>query len=134
MKRVRSLTTNNAIIMGRSTFESIGRPLPNRQNIVLTSGDIQLDGVDTARSFDEAFSLVKDGATAFIFGGASVYAQALEQDLVDTIYATEIAADFAGDSFFPALDSAKWQESERQDFPADAANAFPYSYIKYIKS
>jgi dihydrofolate reductase len=134
MEHVRDLTTNQAIIMGRSTFESIGRPLPNRQNIVLTSGDIEVEGVETVRDFTEAFLAVKIGRAAFIFGGASVFTQALEQDLVDTIYATEIQADFPGDAFFPTLDDTKWQTAERQNFPADDNNAFAYSFIKYIKS
>jgi dihydrofolate reductase len=131
MERVRDLTTNQAVIMGLNTFKSIGRPLPNRQNIVLTFDEVNLKGVEVVRSFDEAFSAVKPGRTAFIFGGASVYAQALEQNLVDVIYATEIHGEFSGDAFFPAIDLNKWQETERQDFLADDKNAWLYSFVKY---
>jgi dihydrofolate reductase len=134
MECVRDLTTNQAIIMGLNTFKSIGRPLPNRQNIVLASDDVSVDGVEMARSFDEAFSAVEPGRTAFIFGGASVYVQALEQNLVDVIYATEIHGEFSGDAFFPVIDLDKWKETERRDFPADEKNAFSYSFVKYIRA
>jgi dihydrofolate reductase len=167
LKRVREITAGQTIIMGQNTFESIGRPLPKRQNIVL-SRDLNLreelskyernmitnkqwddfmhrqpqpmsplidflarGEIDVAFSFDEAFAMVKPGRTPFIFGGASVYAQALEQNLVDVVYATEIHGKFEGDAFFPALDSKVWHEVERQDFAADEQNAFPYSFVKY---
>jgi len=133
MQRVRDLTTNNAIIMGINTFKSIGRPLPNRQNIVLTSQDLQINGVEVARSFDEALALVQDNRTAFVFGGSSVYAQSLNQNLVDAIYATEINSSFSGDAYFPKIDMTKWRETNRQDFPADEENAFSYSFVKYEK-
>jgi dihydrofolate reductase len=134
MERVRGMTADNAIIMGLNTFKSIGRPLPNRQNIVLAAEGAEIAGVEIARSLDEAFALVEAGRTAFIFGGASVYAQTLEQDLVDVIYATEIHGEFEGDTFFPEIPAAKWQEIERQDFPADEGNAFPYSFVKYVRA
>ncbi|MCL2451385.1 dihydrofolate reductase [Candidatus Saccharibacteria bacterium] len=131
MEHVQDLTTGNAIIMGLNTFNSIVRPLPNRQNIVLSADKMVIDGVDIVGSFDEAFSAVESGRTLFIFGGASVYKQALEQDLVDVIYATEIHGEFSGDAFFPALDLDVWREVERQDFPADENNVFPYSFVIY---
>jgi dihydrofolate reductase len=129
MERVRDLTTGNAIIMGLNTFKSIGRPLPGRQNIVLSLDDTEIDGVEVVRSLDEAFAAVEPGRVAFIFGGASVYAQSM--DLVEVIYATEIHGEFSGDAFFPGIPADKWQEVERQDFSADAQNAFPYSFVKY---
>jgi dihydrofolate reductase len=131
MKRVRELTTGNAIIMGLNTFNSIGRPLPKRQNIVLSPSDIKIDGVEVAHSLNEAFTAVKPGHTAFVFGGASVYTQVLEQDLADVIYVTEIHGQFHGDTFFPEISTEKWQEMERQDFPADGKNAWPYSFVRY---
>ena len=167
MQRVRELTSGQAIIMGLKTFESIGKPLPGRQNIILGRGldlpkelgkyernmitqkewtdfmysqaepvspliDFLARGsVELAFSLEEAFAKVKSGRTPFIFGGASVYAQAMEQDLADVIYATEIHGKFSGDAFFPEIPEAKWREVERQDFPADDKNAFPYSFVKY---
>ena len=131
MKRVRELTTGNAIIMGLNTFLSIGKPLPDRQNIVLVGRDFAVEGAMVAHSLDEAFNLVEPDRTAFIFGGASVYAQTMNHDLADTIYVTEIHGKFSGDVFFPEIPTDKWQEVERQDFPADDKNAFPYSFVKY---
>ena len=131
MERVRELTRDQAIIMGLNTFRSIGRPLPNRQNIVLASDDVEIDDVDIAHSLDEAFALVESDRTPFIFGGASGYAQTLDQDLIDVMYATEIHGEFSGDTFFPEIPATKWREVERQDFPADAKNAFSYSFVKY---
>jgi len=131
MRRVRELTANQAIIMGLNTFYSIGRPLSGRQNIVLTSKNFVSDGVKVANSLDEAFALVEPDRVPFIFGGASVYRRALEQDLVDVIYATEIHAEFPGDTFFPEIPADKWQEVEREDFPADKENTYAYSFVKY---
>jgi dihydrofolate reductase len=133
MDRVRQLTTNQAIIMGLNTFKSIGRPLPNRQNIVLASDEVEIASVQVVHSFDEAFLAVEPGRTAFIFGGGSVYQQALAHDFVEVIFATEIHGQFSGDVTFPEIDSKKWQETDRQDFPADDKNTFPYSFVKYQK-
>lgn len=122
MRRVRELTTGNAIIMGRRTFESIGKPLPNRQNIVISSkSDIN--------SLEKAYEAVESGRDSFIFGGANVYKQAI--DSTDIIFATEIQGDFEGDAFFPEINSSEWREVERQDFPADSENKYPYSFVKY---
>lgn len=106
------LTTGHAIIMGRKTFESIGRPLPNRRNIVVTrNADWRHDGVETVHSLPEARQLVAGDAEAFIIGGAQVYSQAL--DVADQVVLTEVGATFACDAHFPALDSA-WREISRE--------------------
>ena len=122
MRRVRELTTNQAIIMGRKTYESIGRPLPKRQNIVISSkSDIN--------SLEKAFDSVEPGRDSFIFGGANVYKQSI--DLVDVIFATEVHGEFKGDAFFPEIEKSKWREVERQDFKADSDNKYSYSFVKY---
>lgn len=131
MRRVRELTSGQVIIMGLKTFESIGRALPGRQNIVLTGDDFAAENIDVAHNVDEAFAKVQPGRTAFIFGGASVYEQAMEQDSADVIFATEIHGEFRGDTLFPEIDREKWREIEHQDFPADEKNQFPYSFVKY---
>lgn len=133
MKRVRELTTNHAIIMGRATFESIGRALPDRQNIVLTSRPIASANIQSVTSLKEAFELVGTSRDAFIFGGGKVYSDSLndaDRLGIDTIYATEIHANFDGDAFFPDLNPKEWIQVERQDFPADEKNEYPYSFIK----
>ncbi|MEZ4156646.1 MAG: dihydrofolate reductase [Candidatus Paceibacterota bacterium] len=86
LQRLKDITTGNAIIMGRATFESIGKALPNRQNIVLTSDkNFSFPGVEVANSLQEAFGLVEDGREAIVFGGASVYEAALPQVAVDIV-------------------------------------------------
>jgi dihydrofolate reductase len=129
MQRVQQLTTGQAIIMGRKTLESIGRALPNRQNIVITSGDSAVDGVEIAHSLDDAYSKVEPGRDSFIFGGQSVYEAALGK--VSIIYATEIDQTFPGDSFFPQLDDEDWQITEKQTFPPDDDNKYSYSFVTY---
>lgn len=131
MRRVRALTTGNAIIMGRKTYESIGRALPNRQNIVITHRAFEADDVTVVGSLEEAFAKVEPGREAYIFGGGQIYEQALP--FVDRVLATEIDAEFDGDTFFAPLDD-DWVEAEREDHPADEENLYPYSFVTYIRA
>lgn len=134
MQRVRELTTNQAIIMGRATFESIGRPLPKRQNIILTRGNFTAEGIDVCDNLENAFAKVEPGRDAYIFGGARVYAESLARASelgITTVFATEIHGEFSGDAFFPKLDFKIWREVERTNFSADEKNAIPYSFVQY---
>jgi len=129
MRRVRELTTGHAIIMGRNTFESIGRALPNRQNIVVTHRPLSESGIEVAASLEEAYAKVEPGRNAVVFGGAQVYELALAS--VDKILATEIGAVFdEGDVFFPTLGSS-WQETSREHHDSDADNAYPFDFVVY---
>lgn len=129
MQRLRQLTTENAIIMGRKTLESIGRALPNRQNIVISSHDIHVPGVTRVATLDEAYSAVEPGREAYIFGGGVLYASALET--VDEILATEIDTEVEGaDAFFPPLDD-NWQETSREHYEADSDNAYPFDFVTF---
>ena len=96
---------------------------------MLSADDIVISGGDVVHGMDAALAAVEPGRATFIFGGASVYTQAM--DWVDVIYATEVHGEFAGDAFFPAIAAEMWREVERQDFPADAQNAYHYSFVKY---
>jgi dihydrofolate reductase len=142
MARMVALTTGHALIMGRKTWESIPptrRPLKNRQNIVVSRGvkrdanylavDPEFAGAWIARSLEEAYQLVEPGRTAWIFGGASLYRAGLSD--AEKIYATEVHADFAGDTYFPEIDSREWREIAREDHAADDKNAYPYSFVEY---
>ena len=114
MAHFRGVTSGHPVIMGRKTFESIGRPLPKRRNIVVTRNpDWSHDGVETVGSLQEAAALVGSD-NAFIIGGAQIYAQALEQRLVGRIIVTEISRTFACDAFFPLPDRAAWRETARE--------------------
>ena len=118
------LTTGGCVIMGRRTFESIGcRPLPERENIVISSRQTGVKGVLTAMNLPSALALSR--YLTFIIGGAQVYGDALKMPEIDTIYATEIDASFPdADTFFPELDMAVWQETSRVHHPADAENKY----------
>ena len=125
------LTTGHPIIMGRKTFDSIGRPLPNRRNIVVTTDvDWQREGVERALSVPHAIALA-DGAPAFVIGGAQIYAQTLA--LAQSVIVTEIAASFDCDAFFPPLDPAQWTERAREAHRSDA-NGFDYAFVTYTKA
>ena len=132
MQHVRDKTAGNAIIMGRKTYDSIGRALPNRQNIVVTSGQIDNPAVTVVRSIDEAYDVVEPGRDAYIFGGGQIYGAAL--DTVDEIIATEIdtAIDKA-DAFFPVL-GPQWQQISREHHDADADNIYAFDFVTYRKS
>jgi dihydrofolate reductase len=123
------LTSGHPIIMGRKTFDSIGRPLPNRRNIVVTrNGAWRHDGVDAVASLADAVALAGAG-DAFIIGGAQIFAESM--DLAERIIVTEIDHTFACDTFFPPL-AAKWRESARELHHSDA-NGFDYAFVTYTK-
>lgn len=114
-------TMGKPVIMGRTTFDSIGRPLPGRKNIILTRGDFTHEGVEVARSFDEACALVQGNDEIFVIGGAQVYAQAIP--LADRLYITFVEGDFSGDIFFPEVDWSEWREIKSERREADERNA-----------
>ncbi len=130
LARFRKLTIGHAIIMGRKTFLSIGRPLPGRRNIVLTrQTDWQPDGIEVVHSLQDAIqSVVNDDA--FIIGGAELYAQVLP-DCCELLV-TEIQADFQCDTFFPVIDRNVWQETERSTHHSEK-NGFDYAFVTYQK-
>jgi dihydrofolate reductase len=124
------LTSGHPIIMGRKTFDSIGRPLPNRRNIVITrNADWRHDGVEAAPSLDAAIALVGD-ATAFIIGGAQIFSASM--DLAQRMVVTEIAHSFSCDTFFPALDANVWAETAR-DVHHSETNGYDYAYVTYVR-
>ena len=129
MRRVRELTTGNAIIMGRRTYDPIGRALPGRQNIVITHRPFAADGVTVVGTLDEAYAAVEPGRDAYIFGGGQIYTLAL--DTVDEIIATEIDVEIEGaDAFFPAL-GPEWREATREHHDADEDNVCAFDFVTY---
>ncbi|MDB5777336.1 MAG: diacylglycerol kinase [Herbaspirillum sp.] len=121
-------TTGHPIIMGRKTFDSIGRPLPNRRNIVVTRNPRWTHaGVESAASLTAAAALAGD-AEAFIIGGAQIYAEALP--LADRLIVTEIAGNFDCDAFFPALDLQCWRQVAREPHRS-AAGDLDYAFVTY---
>jgi dihydrofolate reductase len=121
-------TSGHPIIMGRKTFDSIGRPLPNRRNIVITRNpDWRRDGVETAASFTAAAALLGD-VDAFIIGGAQIFADALPQ--VGRMIITEIDQVFDCDVFFPEPDARQWKEVAREAYHS-AQNEFDFAFVTY---
>ena len=122
------LTSGHPIIMGRKTFDSIGRPLPNRRNIVITrSSDWQHEGVESAGSLAAAIALVS-GAEAYIIGGAQIFGDALP--VSDRLIITEIDKTFDCDTFFPPLDLQQWQETARETHHSEL-NDCDYAFVTY---
>jgi dihydrofolate reductase len=121
-------TTGHTVVMGRKTFDSIGRALPNRRNIVVTRNPgWRCDGVETAASLDAAAELIGD-AEAFIIGGAQLYNEALNR--TDRLLVTEISRTFGCDTFFPPIDMQQWQEVAR-DAHRSLSNEFDYAFVTY---
>ncbi len=131
LARFRTLTTGHSVIMGRKTWASIGRPLPGRQNIVVTrQGDLDLPGVDAAATFEAAMDLVRLPAPAYCIGGGELYALALPHAL--RLNLTEIDADFAGDARFPDFDRSAWQVTGRESRTTPAGLA--YAFVDYLRN
>jgi dihydrofolate reductase len=130
LRHFRALTTGHAVIMGRKTWESLPRPLPGRQNIVVTrQSGYAAAGAGTALSLDDAMAHVHMSAPAFCIGGGELYAAALPK--ADVLYITEIARDFAGDTKFPAFDRSRWTEIARDVHRAD--EGFEYAFVTYVR-
>ena len=128
MKHFRALTMGKPVLMGRKTFDSIGKALPGRTNIVVSQdAGFHPAGVMVGRSITEALSLVREAEEVMVIGGASFYAQLLP--LAQRLYITEIHHDFAGDAYFPAWKAGEWREIERNDHPGDDDNPYPYSFV-----
>jgi dihydrofolate reductase len=128
MKHVRELTVGKPLIMGRRTWESIGRPLPKRTSIVLTRDrGFTCEGCLIARTPDEAMKLAGDVPEIIIFGGSRVFEDFLPR--ADRIYLTEVDTEAAGDTYFPPLEQSQWRETDRQAHPADARHPFAFSWV-----
>jgi dihydrofolate reductase len=125
------LTSGHPIIMGRKTFDSIGRPLPNRRNIVITRNpDWRHEGVEAVTSLDAAIALT-GGATAFIIGGAQIFNDSF--GMADRMVVTEIDHTFRCDTFFPPLPPGEWIETAREVHHSDT-NGFDFAYVTYERA
>lgn len=131
LKRFRQLTKGKTVIMGRKTFESIGRPLPERQNIVV-SGTIEKvpAGIVLVRSLDEALRRA-GGEEVFVIGGAGLFKEASTK--ADRLYLTRVHAMIEGDVYFPAIDVSSWHVQSSVEHPADAIHTYPFTFIDYTR-
>ena len=129
LKRFKELTTGNPIVMGRKTYESIGRPLPNRRNIIITRDfKYDVEGCEVVNSLEEALMICNNNC--FIIGGGEIYKQSMS--IADQIYLTLVHEDFEGDTEFPEIGS-EWKMVTSQDFEPDEKNKHKYSFIEYMK-
>ena len=134
LKRFKKVTSGHSIIMGRNTFESIGKPLPNRRSIIITRNtSYKKEGCDVVHSLEEAINLIKDQKNAFIIGGAQIYKEAIEKQLVDQLDITKVHQNFEADVFFPTIDQSVWEEISVETFLPDDKNQYTYSFISYKK-
>ena len=132
LKRFRKLTTGHHIIMGRKTFESIGRLLPQRTTVIITrNSDYHFDGAKIAGSIRAALQVAEHDAVPFITGGAEIYKAAM--DYIHTIHLTRVHTEIKGDTFLPEINFSQWKLESTQRHAADNKNEFDYSFETYLR-
>lgn len=130
LKHFKELTINHTVLMGRKTHESIGRRLPDRRNIVISSrSDLIAPGCLVVPSFEAAMENVFPSEIIFVIGGSRVFQDALP--LAEKMYLTEIDADIGGDTFFPEFNRDEWKEVSREHHEPDEKNQYPYDFVLY---
>ena len=130
--RFRKTTTGHHIIMGRNTYESIGKPLPNRTTVIITRNpDYKAEGCVVVNSIAAALEIAKEDASPFIIGGAQIYKEAI--NIVDQLDITEVHHEFEADVFFAEIDLSIWKETKRERFEADEKNKYAYSFVSYTR-
>ena len=130
LKHFKAVTMGHPIIMGRKTFESIGRPLPGRENIVITRNkEYQKSGITIVNGLEEALEGLRSEEEVFIIGGAEIFKYA--DTIATKLYTTIIHEEFEGDTWFPEINEAEWTLISKVDFEVDEKNKWPYSFIDY---
>lgn len=136
LKRFKKLTSGHHIIMGRKTFESFPKPLPNRTHVVITrQQDYKApEGVIVVHSIEDAIDASKKDTQPYIIGGGQIYKQALDKNLVDKIELTRVHENFEADAFFPNIDMSTWKETNNVFNKKDADHEYEFSFITYEKA
>jgi dihydrofolate reductase len=133
LKHFRELTTGHPVIMGRRNYESIGRALARRTNILVTRRrDFDAPGCIVVNSLEDAFAVCHEAADVFVIGGAEIYAQTM--DRATRLCLTLVHATVAGDTFFPPLDWSAWRETARERHEPDDSHAYPYSFVTFERA
>ncbi len=131
-KRFKKLTTGHHIIMGRKTFETFPKPLPNRTHIVITRNkNYKKKGAVVVNTLQQALEIAKNDEQPFIIGGGEIYKLAME--ISDKIELTRVHATFEADTFFPEIDLKKWKLVNEEYHPKDERHSFDFSYLTYVK-
>lgn len=132
LRRFKEITTGHTVVMGRKTYESIlsrlGKPLPDRQSVVLTR-QADFEGAKNVKVIHDLAEIKKLPGEIFVIGGAEIYAQTI--GLAQKLYLTEVQANIPGDTYFPEIDLASWRETARQPHQKDAKNQFDYDFVVY---
>ena len=135
LKHFKQITSGHTIIMGRKTYDSIGKPLPNRRNIVITRNeDLKIEGVEVVNALDQALAICKDENAqqeVFIIGGAEIYKYALEK--TDRIYLTRVHENYEADTFFPEIAQDQWQETDIEHHQPDEKNKVAYTFSTLVR-
>ncbi len=132
LQRFKRITTGHPVIMGRKTFESMGRALPGRLNVVITrQKDYRAEGCEMAASLEDAMARFTPDEEVFIIGGAEIYRQSLP--LADRMYLTYVDADYAGDTYFPEWDHAQWEVAMREGHPRGEKFEHPFEFVDYVR-
>jgi len=123
----KKITTDNSILMGRNTYDSIGKPLPNRRNIVITrNSEISIKGCEVVNTIEKALSITKDEEEVMIIGGANLFEQLLPN--VSRLYITHIEGEFEGETYFPNYDENEWFDVSRESHQPDEKNNYAYQF------
>lgn len=131
MRFFRQKTTSHPVIMGRKTYDSLGRPLPNRTNVVISRTLNHIEGCTVVHSLEEAIALFPSEEEIFIIGGAQIYAQAL--DVANRMYITHIEHSYEGDTSFPEWNRAQWRLIEKESMLCGENFRYPFSFETYIR-
>ncbi|MFI3289925.1 MAG: dihydrofolate reductase [Rikenellaceae bacterium] len=131
LKHFKCITSGHPVIMGRKTYESLGRPLPNRQNIVISRSDLKIEGCTVVHSLNEALNLFTPADRVFIIGGAQIYAEAMP--LADRLYLTRVHKEYEGDTIFPEWSVDEWQMVDQEHFDRGVKFEYPYTFEEYLR-
>ena len=130
LQRFKTLTSGHAVVMGRKTWESLGRPLPNRTNIVITRNpDYKPDGALVAQSLEAAIELAKGDDEIFVIGGGEIYRQAMS--IADRLYITHVECSYEGDTTFPVISPLVWERTENIEFLRGEKYEYPFRFTNY---
>ncbi len=130
LKRFKKVTSNHHVIMGRKTYESLGKPLPNRTNIIISRNtNYKAVGCVVVNSLQEAIDAAKEDENPYILGGAEIYQQAIL--IADKLDITFVHQQFEADAFFPEIDNTVWKETSREGFKSDEKNIYDYSFVTF---
>lgn len=133
LRRFKAITAGHPVIMGRKTWESLGRPLPNRTNVVVTRNpDYRAEGCTVVNSLDEAMAMFGAQEEIFIIGGAEIYSQAMP--VADKLYITVVHADYEGDTVFPKWDRSQWTQTLDERHERGEKFDKPFSFMEFIRN